>query len=77
MRISTLKIELIYMADGMFLYKTENSYVVMDQNDNVLKEAKTSKTCSSYISKTLQSRRAAERYAIENTHQDKNKNWSI
>ena len=62
MRISTLKIELIYMADGMFLYKTENSYVVMDQNDNVLKEAKTSKTCSSYILKILQSRRAAEKY---------------
>ena len=62
MRISTLKIELIYMADGMFLYKTENSYVVMDQNDNVLKEAKTSTTCSSYISRTLQSRRAAEKY---------------
>ena len=72
MRISTLKIELIYMADGMFLYKTENSYVVMDQNDNVLKEAKTSKTCSSYISKTLQSRRAAERYAIEKINQDQN-----
>ena len=65
MRISTLKIELIYMADGMFLYKTENSYVVMDQNDNVLKEAKTSKTCSSYISRTLQSRRAAEKAASD------------
>ncbi len=71
MRISTLKIELIYMSDGMFLYKTENSYVVMDQNDNVLKEAKTSKTCSSYISKTLQSRRAAERYAIEEINKSK------
>ena len=65
MRISTLKIELIYMADGMFLYKTENSYVVMDQNDNVLKELKTSTSCARYILKTLQSRRAAERYAIE------------
>ena len=65
MRISTLKIELIYMADGLFLYKTDDSYVVKDQNDNILKQAKTSKTCSSYISKTLQSRRAAERYAIE------------
>jgi hypothetical protein len=56
---------LIYMADGLFLYDKENSYVVMDQNDNVLKEAKTSKTCSSYISRTLQSRRAAEKAASD------------
>ncbi len=57
--------KLIYMADGLFLYEKENSYVVMDQNDNVLKEAKTSKTCSSYISRTLQSRRAAEKAASD------------
>jgi hypothetical protein len=50
------------MADGLFLYKTDNTYIVKDQNDNILKEAKTSKTCSSYILKTLQSRRAAEKY---------------
>ena len=53
----------IYMADGLFLYEKENSYVVMDQNDNVLKQAKSHVTCSRYISKTLQSRRAAEREA--------------
>ena len=57
--------KLIYMADGLFLYEKENSYVVMDQNDKVLKEAKTSKTCSSYISRTLQSRRAAEKAASD------------
>ena len=57
--------KLIYMADGLFLYEKENSYVVMNQNDNVLKEAKTSKTCSSYISRTLQSRRAAEKAASD------------
>ena len=62
MRMPTLKIELIYMADGLFLYKTDNTYIVKDQNDNILKEAKTSKTCSSYILKILQSRRAAEKY---------------
>ena len=62
MRISTLKTELISMADGLFLYKTDNTYIVKDQNDNILKEAKTSKTCSSYILKILQSRRAAEKY---------------
>ncbi len=57
------------MADGLFLYKKEDSYVVMDQHDNILKEAKTSKTCSSYISRVLQSRRAAENEAIyQNKH---------
>jgi len=57
-----LKIELISMADGLFLYKTDDSYVVKDQNDNILKQAKTYQTCSRYILKTLQSRRAAEKY---------------
>jgi hypothetical protein len=65
------------MADGLFLYEKENSYVVMDQNDNILKELKTSTSCARYILKTLQSRRAAERQAIENTHKDKNKNCAI
>ena len=69
--------KLIYMADGLFLYEKENSYVVMDQHDNILKEAKTSKTCSSYISRTLQSRRAAEREASEKANQDSNKYPSI
>ncbi len=69
--------KLIYMADGLFLYEKENSYVVMDQQDNILKECKTSTSCARYILKTLQSRRAAERQAIENTHQDKNKNCAI
>ena len=54
--------KMLYMADGLFLYKTENSYVVKDQNDNILKQAKTYQTCSRYILKTLQSRRAAEKY---------------
>ena len=62
MRMPTLKIELISMADGLFLYKTDDSYVVKDQNDNILKQAKTYQTCSRYILKTLQSRRAAEKY---------------
>ncbi len=73
-----MKIEkFIYMADGLFLYKTDNTYIVKDQHDNILKEAKTSKTCSSYISRTLKSRRAAERYAIEKINQDSNKHPSI
>jgi hypothetical protein len=65
------------MADGLFLYEKENSYVVMDQNDNILKELKTSTSCARYILKTLQSRRAAERQAIEKANQDKNKNCAI
>jgi hypothetical protein len=54
--------KMLYMADGLFLYKIDDSYVVKDQNDNILKQAKTSATCSRYILKTLQSRRAAEKY---------------
>lgn len=60
------------MADGLFLYKTPDGYVVMDENDNILKLSKTSQTCSNYITKTLQSRRAAERYAIEEINNSKN-----
>ena len=69
--------KLIYMADGLFLYEKENSYVVMDQNDNILKELKTSTSCARYILKTLQSRRAAERQAIEKTNQDKNQSRAV
>ena len=59
------------MADSLFLYETDNGYIVTDQNDNVLKEFKTSASCSRYILKTLQSRRAAERYAIEEINKSK------
>ncbi len=69
--------KLIYMADGLFLYEKENSYVVMDQHDNILKELKTSASCARYILKTLQSRRAAEREAIEKTNQDKNQSRAV
>ena len=69
--------KMIYMADGLFLYKTDDSYIVKDQHDNILKEAKTSQTCSSYISRTLQSRRAAEREAIEKVNQDSNQHFSF
>ncbi len=69
--------KLIYMADGLFLYEKENSYVVMDQHDNVLKELKTSTSCARYILKTLHSRRAAERKAIEKTNRDKNQSRAV
>jgi hypothetical protein len=55
--------KMLYMADGLFLYKTDDGYVVKDQNNNILKESKTSITCSNYITKTLESRRSAEREA--------------
>ena len=78
MRMHTLKIEkLIYMADSLFLYEADNGYIVTDQNDNILKQSQTIQTCSRYILKTLQSRRAAERQAIEKANQDKNKNCAI
>jgi hypothetical protein len=65
------------MSDGLFLYKTCDGYVVLDQNDNILKLSKTSSTCSNYILKTLQSRRAAEREAIEKVNQDKNQHSTL
>ena len=52
--------KLIYMADGLFLYKTDVGFVVMDEAKSILKESKTSKTCERFISKMLQSRRLAE-----------------
>jgi len=69
--------KLISMSDGLFLYKTCDGYVVLDQNDNILKLSKTSSTCSNYILKTLQSRRAAEREAIEKINQDKNQHSTL
>lgn len=32
--------KLITMADGLFLYKTDDFYIVMDQNNNLLKKLK-------------------------------------
>ena len=63
--------KLVYMADGLFLYKSCDGYVVMDENDNILKLSKTYQTCSRYILRTLQSRRTAERYAIEEINKSK------
>lgn len=69
--------KLISMADGLFLYKSSDGYVVMDQNDNILKLSKSCQTCDRYILKTLQSRRTAEREAIEKVNQDKNQYSTI
>ena len=78
MRIPTLKIEkFIYMSDGFYVYKMEDGFEVKDQFGYTLKTAKTVKTCDNYVQKQLETRRAAERYAIEQINQEHNKNRSI
>jgi hypothetical protein len=68
---------LIFTADGLNLYEMNDSFIVTDQRQHILKESKKIQACQIYISQTITSRRAAERAAIENTHQDKNKNCAI
>ena len=78
MRMPTLKIEkFLYMSDGFYVYKMEDGYAVKDQFGYTLKSAKTVKTCDSYVQKQLETRRAAERYAIERINQEHNNNRSI
>ena len=61
MRISTLKIKLIYMADGLFVYKTEDGYSVLNHQGYVLKSAKTIQTCERFVQKELNQRRTDEK----------------
>ena len=78
MRMPTLKIEkFIYMSDDFYVYKMEDGFEVKDQFGYTLKTAKTVKTCDNYVQKQLETRRAAERYAIEQINQEHNKNRSI
>ena len=78
MRMPTLKIEkFIYMSGGFYVYKMEDGFEVKDQFGYTLKTAKTVKTCDTYVQKQLETRRAAERYAIEQINQEHNKNRSI
>ena len=65
------------MADGLFLYKTDDGYIVMNEIGFILKSSKSIKTCERYIKLELQSRRTAEREAIEKTHQDQNQYRSL
>jgi hypothetical protein len=59
------------MADGFYVYKMEDGYAVKDQFGYTLKTAKTVKTCENYVQLQLQTRRAAERYAIEEINKSK------
>ena len=78
MRMPTLKIEkFLYLADGFYVYKMEDGFEVKDQFGYTLKTAKTVKTCDIYVQKQLETRRAAERYAIERINQEHNKNRSL
>jgi hypothetical protein len=73
-----MKIEkFLYMADGFYVYKMEDGFEVKDQFGYTLKSAKTVKTCDSYVQKQLETRRAAERYAIEKINQDHKENRAI
>jgi len=64
MRMPTLKIKrLIFTADGLNLYEIEDSFIVTDQRQHILKESKKIQTCQIYISKIILSRKAAEKYA--------------
>ena len=62
------------MADGFYVYKMEDGFEVKDQFGYTLKSAKTVKTCDTYVQKQLETRRVAERYAIEKINQDKKTN---
>ena len=72
MRMPTLKIKrLIFAADGLNLYEIEDSFIVTDERQHILKESKKIQICQIYISKTITSRKAAERYAIEEINKSK------
>ena len=66
-----MKIDFISRTEDFYLYKTEDGYAVIGQFGYILKKAKTVKTCQIYISKTITSRKAAERYAIEEINKSK------
>lgn len=67
----------IYMSDGFYVYKIDDGYSVTDQYGYIIKTAKTLKTCDSYVQKQLETRRAAERYAIEKINEEHTRNRGI
>ncbi len=72
-----MEIKLIYMSDGLFVYKTEDGYSVTNHQGYILKSSKTIQTCDRFVQKELESRRAAERYAIEKINEEHIRNRGI
>ena len=61
------------MADGFYVYKTDEGFSVTNEHGYTLKTAKTVKTCDRYVQQQLQDRRNAERFAIERINQQHEK----
>lgn len=72
-----MKIKFISRTEDFYLYKTEDGYAVLNFHGYILRTAKTIQTCKNYIQKQLETRHAAERYAIERINQEHNKNRPI
>jgi hypothetical protein len=49
------------MADGLFVYKTEDGYSVTNHQGYILKSAKTIQTCDRFVQKELNQRRTDEK----------------
>lgn len=53
--------KLLSMADGLYSYKNGDVYTVEDEDGNILKQAKTSRTIQRFVLQTLQERRSKEK----------------
>ena len=61
------------MADGFYVHKTDEGFVVLNEHGYILKTAKTLKTLDKYVQQQLQDRRNAERFVIERINQQHEK----
>ena len=61
------------MADGFYVHKTDEGFVVLNEHGYILKTAKTLKTCDKYVQQQLQDRRNAEKFVIERINQQHEK----
>ena len=61
------------MADGFYVHKTDEGFVVLNEHGYILKTAKTLKTCDRYVQQQLQDRRNAEKFVIERINQQHEK----
>jgi hypothetical protein len=60
---------LIFSVDGLNLYEMDDSFIVTNERQQILKESKKIQVCQIFISQTITSRKAAKNEAI---NQDKN-----